>query len=127
MAGDTYLGTHMNRDNHINKAKTLESVAPSRSHPMVPVIPWLDQETAAGVVDIVQSVAEQHPEALAVILFGSVARREERPLDDPEPSDVDLLVLVDPTVLDRTASELTYQQALALTHTIGEADYRHHL
>ena len=127
MAGDSHLGTHMNRDNHIHKAKMPESVAPSGSRLMVPVIPWLDQETAAGVVDIVQSVAEQHPEALALILFGSVARREERPLDGPEPSDVDLLVLVDPTVLDPTAIELTYQQSLALTHTIGEADYRHHL
>jgi predicted nucleotidyltransferase len=94
---------------------------------MVPMIPWLDQETAAGVVDIVQSVAGQHPEALAVILFGSVARHEERPIDDSEPSDVDLLVVVDPTVLNPTAIELTYQQELALTHTIGEADYRHRL
>jgi predicted nucleotidyltransferase len=115
----------MNRDRHINKAKKPKSMATAGSNPIFPAIPWLDQETAAGVVDIVQSVAAQHPEALAVILFGSVARREERPLDDPEPSDVDLLVLVDPSALDPTASELTHQQALALTHTIGEADYRH--
>jgi predicted nucleotidyltransferase len=90
----------------------------------VPSISWLDHATAAGVVDIVQSLAMEHPEAYAVILFGSVARREERPLDDPEPSDVDLLLLLDPAILDPAARELTREQELALIHTIGEADYR---
>ena len=33
-----------------------------------------------------------------MIIFGSVARREERPLDDPEPSDVDHLLLLDATL-----------------------------
>jgi predicted nucleotidyltransferase len=87
-------------------------------------MPWLDPATAAGVVDIVQSLAVEHPEAYAVILFGSVARREERSLDDSEPSDVDLLLLFDPAVLDPSARGLTREQELALIHTIGEADYR---
>jgi predicted nucleotidyltransferase len=90
----------------------------------VPPIPWLDHATAAGVVDIVRSLAVGHPEAYAVILFGSVARREERPLEDAEPSDVDLLLLFNPAVLDPAARELTRKQELALIHTIGEADYR---
>jgi predicted nucleotidyltransferase len=99
--------------------------APARpSVPNIPRIPWLDRATAAGVVDIVRSLAAGHPAAYAVILFGSVARREERPLDDPEPSDVDLLLLFDPAVLDPAARELTREQELALIHTIGEADYR---
>ncbi len=34
---------------------------------------------------------------LAVILFGSVARHEERPPDDSYPSDVDLLAIFDTT------------------------------
>lgn len=109
----------------INRSKRRRPLAASASNSMIPMIDWLDTETAADVVDITQSVAEHHPEAQAVILFGSVARREERPLDDPEPSDVDLLVLVDPTVLDPTAERLTHKQQLALFHTIGEADYRH--
>jgi predicted nucleotidyltransferase len=88
-------------------------------------IPWLDAETAAAVADITRSVAEQHPEVQAVILFGSVARREERPIDDPKPSDVDLLLVLDAAALDPTATRLTHEQDLALTHTIGEADYRH--
>ena len=70
------------------------------ARPTVRAIPWLDAETAAAVIDITQSVAENHPEVQAVILFGSVARREERPLDDPQPSDVDLLLVLDATVRD---------------------------
>jgi predicted nucleotidyltransferase len=85
----------------------------------------LDPETVAAVVDICQSLIEAHPEAMAMILFGSVARREERPLDDPEPSDVDLLLLLDPATYTPGASRLTREQELALHHTIGMADYRH--
>lgn len=86
----------------------------------------LDPETVASVIDICQSLVESHPEAIAVILFGSVARHEERPLDDPEPSDVDLLLLLDATQRTEGASRLTRDQELALHHTIGMADYRHH-
>ena len=86
----------------------------------------LDPETVASVIDICQSLIESHPEAIAVILFGSVARREERPLDDPEPSDVDLLLLLDATLRTEGASRLTRDQELALHNTIGMADYRHH-
>ena len=93
--------------------------------PLVPAIPWLDPVTAAEVVDTVQSLAERHPEAQAVILFGSVARHEERPLDDPQPSDVDLLLLLDAAAIEPSARRLTREQELALHHTIGEADTRH--
>src|SRR5579884_698113 len=88
-------------------------------------VPWLDAETAAALEDIVASVAQVHPEVRAAILFGSVARHEERPLDDPHPSDVDLLLLIDPSVLDAAATRLTHAQELALTTTIGDADYHH--
>jgi predicted nucleotidyltransferase len=86
----------------------------------------LDPETVAAVIDICQSLVESHAEAIAMILFGSVARHEERPLDDPEPSDVDLLLLLDPATYTSGASRLTREQELALHHTIGMADYRHH-
>lgn len=36
----------------------------------------------------------RHPDLLVVILYGSVARHEESPLDVPDPSDVDLLALL---------------------------------
>jgi predicted nucleotidyltransferase len=93
--------------------------------PSMPSIHWLDRASASGVVDIVESVAAHHPEVQAVILFGSVARREQRPLDDAEPSDVDLLLIVDPSVLEPSAERLTSAQDLALTRTISEADFRH--
>jgi predicted nucleotidyltransferase len=89
------------------------------------LIPWLDYETAAAVADIVQSVARVYPEVQAAILFGSVARHEERPLDDPEPSDVDILLIIAPAIIGPSATCLTHDQELALTSTIGEADYRH--
>ena len=91
----------------------------------VPLIPWLDPESAAAVQDIVQAIAAHHLEVQAVILFGSVARREERPVGDPEPSEIDLLLLIDPMMHDPTAQYLTNEQELALTRTIGEAEYRH--
>ena len=92
---------------------------------LVPLIPWLDPESAVAVQDIVQAIAAHHLEVQAVILFGSVARREERPVGDPEPSDIDLLLIIDPTTHDPTALYLTTEQELALTRTIGEAEYRH--
>jgi predicted nucleotidyltransferase len=108
-------------DSASRPAERTTGSAPPGAHP----IPWLDPETAAAVVDIVQSLADLHPEAQAVILFGSVARHDERPLDDPEPSDVDLLLLLDAAALDPASERLTHERELALTGTIGEADYRH--
>ena len=82
--------------------------------------PWLDAQTSALVRDIVVTLARHYPDLLAIILFGSVARREERPLSDPEPGDVDLLALFesdeDPVYLAR---------GLDITHTIGLARNRH--
>lgn len=109
------MGTDMNMN--MNTARPSSPIA-------VPPIWWLDPQTAAGVTDIAQSLARHHPEVQAVILFGSVARREERPLDDPEPSDVDLLVVLDASAVEPGAQRLSHQRELALRATIGEADYR---
>jgi predicted nucleotidyltransferase len=58
--------------------------------------PWLDEETAALLADTVQTLAERFSDILrAVVLFGSVARHEERSLNDPWPSDVDVLAIFD--------------------------------
>lgn len=91
----------------------------------IPAIPWLDTITANAVADITQSLTQRHPEVQAVILFGSVARREERPLDDPQPSDVDLLLVINAHDATPGAERLAHAQELALLATIGEADYRH--
>src|SRR5260370_20790301 len=91
--------------------------------PLVPLISWLDPASAAGVRDIVRSVAAHHIEVQAVILFGSVARHGERPLSDPEPSDVDLLLVIDPPLFDPPADRLSNERRLPLPHTIGLAAY----
>lgn len=100
----------------------------SAQHTEISITPisWLDPITAVAVDDIAQTLATRYPEVQAIILFGSVARHEERPLDDPNPSDVDLLLVLDPSAVNPTASRLTHTQELALSATIGEADYRHH-
>lgn len=59
---------------------------------------WLDKATSALVEDTIRLLVKRHAKILlAVILFGSVARHEERPLDDSYPSDVDLLAIFDTT------------------------------
>jgi predicted nucleotidyltransferase len=55
----------------------------------------LDHETDLLIDEMVDLLAKRHPDVLAVILYGSVARHEERALDEPDPSDVDILVVVD--------------------------------
>lgn len=86
------------------------------------VVPWLDHKASALVAAIVAVVAAEHPEVQAAILFGSAARHEERPLDDPHPSDVDMLLLVTP---DPRRQRLPYAQQLGLWESIGEVQYRH--
>lgn len=63
---------------------------------MVPVPAWLDEATSALVEETVRMLIKRHGNILlAVILFGSVARHEERSIDDTCPSDVDLLAIFD--------------------------------
>jgi len=59
---------------------------------------WLDEATYALTEETVSMLTQRYADILlAVILFGSVARHEERPLDDSSPSDVDLLAIFDTT------------------------------
>jgi predicted nucleotidyltransferase len=82
---------------------------------------WLDRATHALVADIISLLSERHPDLLAVILYGSVARHEERPLEVYNPSDVDLLA-----VFDSDDPLLAVHQGDALSHTLGLA-YTLHL
>lgn len=81
---------------------------------------WLDRATRTLVEDIIGLLSERHPDLLAVILYGSVARHEERPLDVSHPSDVDLLV-----VFDNEDTLLAVHQGDTLSHTLGLAYTRH--
>jgi predicted nucleotidyltransferase len=80
----------------------------------------LDKETRTLIKDIISILSERHPDLLAVILYGSVARHEERPLDDRYPSDVDLLA-----VLDSEDPHIYYRQGEALSHSLGLAYMKH--
>src|SRR5260370_15191395 len=65
---------------------------------MAPIPAWLDDATSALVEETLSMLIEPHANILlAVILFGSIARHEERPLDHSCPSDVDLLAIFDTT------------------------------
>jgi predicted nucleotidyltransferase len=82
---------------------------------------WLDDATAGLVEETVNLLMKRHADILlAIILFGSVARHEERPADDPYPSDVDLLAIFDTT--DRLIKP--YREDIFAT--IVDA-YAHHL
>jgi predicted nucleotidyltransferase len=108
--GSTYLGRFLR--------KGLLYMKPLKTTGDIPV--WLDRATQALVEDIIGLLSERHPDLLAVILYGSIARHEERPFDVPDPSDVDLLA-----VLDSDDPHVALDQGDALSHTLGLAYNRH--
>lgn len=81
---------------------------------------WFDRTTRALVEDIIDLLTERHPDLLAIILYGSVARHEERPLNAAHPSDVDLLA-----VFDSDDPLLDVHRGDSLSHTLGLAYSRH--
>lgn len=81
---------------------------------------WLDNETRSLAEDIINTLATRHSNLLAIIIYGSIARHEERPLDDPDPSDVDLLAL-----LDSDDPHIVIREGDALFHSLGLAYNRH--
>ena len=81
---------------------------------------WLDRATRALVEDIIGLLSERHPDLLAIILYGSVARHEERALDAFDSSDVDLLA-----VFDSDDPLVDVHQGDSLSHTLGLAYTRH--
>lgn len=61
-------------------------------HLRSPQLAALDGETAAFARELCRECAAAFAaELAAIVLFGSVARGEARPITDPQPSDVDLL------------------------------------
>ncbi len=82
--------------------------------------PWLEAQSSALVRDIIATLAQRYPDLLAIVLFGSVARHTERPLSDPQPSDVDLLA-----VFDTDEDPVYLPRGLDITHTVGLARNLH--
>ena len=81
---------------------------------------WLNSETRALIKDVISLLSERHSNLLALILYGSIARHEARTLDVPNPSDVDLLA-----VLDSDDPHVALYQGDALFHTLGLVYTRH--
>lgn len=108
MASDSRLGDSVEQPRASDDPTLLATEA-------MPLISWLDPQTAGYLRRVVALVAQQAPHALAAILFGSVARHEQRPLSDRHPSDVDVLVLFTP-VGEQDA--LTSEQHTALSWAV---------
>lgn len=81
---------------------------------------WLDAETRALVKDKIEVLVSQHPDILAIILYGSIARHEERSRDEPNTSDVDLLA-----VLETNDPHAIVSRLRTLVATMGQAENRH--
>jgi predicted nucleotidyltransferase len=92
----------------------------SLPHRVHPVPHWLDATTSALVDDMIETLANAFPDLLAVILFGSIARHDERPIDDEIPSDVDLLL-----VFDTDDEHITVNRGREVTVALGEGKCRH--
>lgn len=84
-----------------------------------PVPGWLDTETRSVVQELSATLISTHPDLLAIILFGSMARHDERPIDDPEPSDVDVLIICD------VREPWEQEHSAAIFRALGEACRRH--
>src|SRR5437762_14026484 len=84
-----------------------------------PLPSWLDSETRALIKDVISVLSKRHPDLVAIILYGSVARHEERSLEEPDPSDVDLLA-----ILDSDDPHVALRQGDALSHTLGRSEER---
>ena len=85
-----------------------------------PFPPWIDHETRALIGEMIDLLAEEHPDILAVILYGSIARHEERSLDEPDPSDVDLLA-----VFSTDDPHIPLPKRIAFFSTLNQAYTRH--
>jgi len=82
--------------------------------------PWLDSATASLVEDIIRTLAARRADVLAIILYGSIARHDERSADDTNPSDVDLLA-----IFETDDESFALREGKALFSILGEAYNRH--
>jgi predicted nucleotidyltransferase len=90
------------------------------SYGIRPCPPWLDTSTAALLEDLIETGAQAFPDLLAIILYGSIARHDERPSDDKSPSDVDLLA-----IFDTDDEHFVVKRARYIFPVLGEAKCRH--
>ncbi len=81
---------------------------------------WLDPETRDLVSDLILTLTQRRDDVLAIVLYGSIARHDERPVDDPHPSDVDVFV-----VFDTDDPHIEVHEGKQLFAILGRAYDRH--
>lgn len=82
--------------------------------------PWIESQTRLLLDDLIEALTQAHKDVLAVVLYGSVARHQERPLDDAHPSDVDVLA-----VFDDEDPHLTAHRGMEITRTLNRVYARY--
>jgi len=112
------MGTELNTDRMDAQPITSSARGAMENKIAIAAVPWLDERSAGLVRATIATIAYRHPELRAAILYGSVARHEERPLDDAEPSDVDLLLIVEPR---GGRGRIPLEQSLAIYAAAGDA------
>lgn len=112
------MGTELSTDRMDAQLITSGAQEAMENEIAIAAVPWLDERSAGLVCATIATIARRHPELRAAILYGSVARHKERPLDDAEPSDVDLLLIVEPW---GGARRIPLEQSLAIYAAAGDA------
>jgi hypothetical protein len=69
---------------------------------------------------MIETATIAFPDLLAMTLYGSIARHDERPVDDEFPSDVDLLA-----IFDTDDEHFVVNRAHYIIPVLGEAKCRH--
>lgn len=84
-------------------------------------VPWLDAATNRFLRRLITLAVSMSADVEAVILFGSAARQELRPLSEDETSDVDVLFVMSPSSDARHPGHITREQHLAVSLAEVEA------
>ena len=82
-------------------------------------VAWLDPASEALLRASIVAATTEFPALTAAVLYGSVARHEERPVTDRYPSDIDVLL-----VFDRE-TQLDYGERVRMFRALGEALGQH--
>lgn len=88
---------------------------------LIPEVHWLDAATNAYLRRLVALAVAANPDVGAVILFGSAARQELRPMTDHQPSEVDVLFLMTAPVDSVPMGHIIREQHLAISRSEVEA------
>jgi|GEM_PF-1380543 predicted nucleotidyltransferase len=112
LAGDTRTGyklkqTNTDKPTRIKTYRASHRQAQHRSSSSIQSItpiPRLDEETEKYLRHVLTLLITRREDLLAAVLYGSVARQTVRALDDPDPSDVDVLLIFEPEQREQRVS-----------------------